>query len=162
MDVDVHRTRRRTSHVEKTIPDQRLSLGHGGGGRLTAELIERIFLPACSNPLLARLNDQAVFTIGGVRLAFTTDSFVVRPLFFPGGDIGQLAVHGTVNDLAMAGARPLYLSAAYVLEEGFPMDQLAKIADSLGAAARAAGVSIVTGDTKVVEQIGRASWRERV
>jgi hydrogenase expression/formation protein HypE len=132
--------------------DQRLSLGHGGGGRLTAELIERVFLPACSNPLLAPLNDQAVFAIGDVRLAFTTDSFVVRPLFFPGGDIGQLAVHGTVNDLAMAGARPLYLSAAYVLEEGFPIDQLARIATSLGAAARAAGVSIVTGDTKVVER----------
>jgi hydrogenase expression/formation protein HypE len=129
-----------------------LLLGHGGGGRLTAELIEKIFLPAYTNPILAELNDQAIFAINGVRLAFTTDSFVVKPLFFPGGDIGRLAVHGTVNDLAMAGARPLYLSAAFVLEEGFSVAALAKIADSLGAAAREAGVVVVTGDTKVVEQ----------
>lgn len=127
-------------------------LAHGGGGRLTAELIEQIFLPAYSNPLLAPLNDQAVFTIGQTRLALTTDSFVVRPLFFPGGDIGQLAVHGTVNDLAMAGARPLYLSAAFILEEGFPLDQLEQIAGSLGQAARQARVTIATGDTKVVER----------
>lgn len=130
----------------------RVLLGHGSGGKLSAELMRDIFLPALSNPILARLDDQAQFEIGGLRLAFTTDSFVVKPLFFPGGDIGSLAVHGTINDLAMAGARPLYLSTAYVIEEGFPLEDLRRIAKSMGQAAQAAGVSIVTGDTKVVER----------
>ena len=130
----------------------RVLLGHGSGGRLSAELMRDIFLPALSNPILDRLDDQAQCEVGGLRLAFSTDSFVVKPLFFPGGDIGSLAVHGTINDLAMAGARPLYLSAAYVIEEGFPLEDLRRIAESMGQAARAAGVAIVTGDTKVVER----------
>ena len=129
-----------------------LQLGHGSGGRLTAELLESVFLPAYSNPLLAKLNDQAVFSINGARLAFTTDSFVVKPLFFPGGDIGKLAINGTVNDLAMGGARPLYLSASFVLEEGFPIAELQRVVASMAEAARQAGVEIVTGDTKVVER----------
>ena len=127
-------------------------LGHGSGGKLSAQLVERVFLPAFGNPTLDQLNDQATFAIDGVRLAMTTDSFVVKPLFFPGGDIGSLAVHGTVNDLAMGGAQPLYLSVAFILEEGLPMDSLHRIADSLHRAAHAAGVQIITGDTKVVEQ----------
>jgi hydrogenase expression/formation protein HypE len=127
-------------------------LGHGSGGKLSAELIREVFLPAFGNPVLARLEDQAVFTVNGSRLAFTTDSFVVKPLFFPGGDIGSLAVHGTVNDLAMGGARPLYLSAAFIVEEGFGIDELRRVADSMKNAAAAAGVQIVTGDTKVVER----------
>jgi hydrogenase expression/formation protein HypE len=125
-------------------------LGHGSGGKLTADLISRCFLPAFDNPHLGRLDDQAVVEVGGARLAFTTDSYVVTPLFFPGGDIGTLAVNGTINDLAMAGARPLYLSAAFILEEGFPLAQLQRIVDSMAASARAAGVLLVTGDTKVV------------
>jgi hydrogenase expression/formation protein HypE len=125
-------------------------LGHGSGGKLSAQLIREMFLPAFDNPLLNRLDDQAVFEAGSARIAFTTDSFVVTPLFFPGGDIGKLAVHGTVNDLAMSGAAPLALSAAFILEEGFPMEELARIVASMAEAARAAGVPIVTGDTKVV------------
>lgn len=127
-------------------------LGHGSGGRLTAELMSGVFLPAFTNPLLAVLNDQAVFSINGTQLAFTSDSFVVRPLFFPGGDIGTLAVNGTINDLAMGGARPLYLSAAFVLEEGLPIADLKQVVASMAEAARQAGVEIVTGDTKVVER----------
>jgi hydrogenase expression/formation protein HypE len=125
-------------------------LGHGSGGKLSARLIREVFLPAFDNPLLNRLDDQAVLQAGAARIAFTTDSFVVTPLFFPGGDIGKLAVHGTVNDLAMSGAAPLALSAAFILEEGFPMEELARIVASMAEAARAAGVPIVTGDTKVV------------
>jgi hydrogenase expression/formation protein HypE len=127
-------------------------LGHGSGGRLSADLTREIFLPAFQNPILARLDDQAIVNINGVRLAMTTDSFVVRPLFFPGGDIGSLAVHGTVNDLAMGGARPLFLSVAFIIEEGFSMETLRRVVDSLRAAADKAGVVIVTGDTKVVEK----------
>jgi hydrogenase expression/formation protein HypE len=127
-------------------------LGHGGGGKLSAELIRDVFLPFLNNPTLARLDDQAIVDIGGQRLAITTDSFVVKPLFFPGGDIGSLAVHGTVNDLAMGGAMPLYLSAAFILEEGFPMEQLRRVVDSMHRAATGAGVQVVTGDTKVVER----------
>jgi hydrogenase expression/formation protein HypE len=127
-------------------------LGHGSGGKLTADLIREIFLPAFANPILARLDDQAVVDLNGLRLAFTTDSFVVSPLFFPGGDIGSLAVHGTVNDLAMGGAQPLFLSAAFILEEGLPMDTLRRVVASLQQAAAAAGVEVVTGDTKVVEK----------
>jgi hydrogenase expression/formation protein HypE len=127
-------------------------LGHGSGGRLSADLIRRIFLPAFQNPILARLDDQAIVSVNGVRLAFTTDSFVVSPLFFPGGDIGSLAVNGTVNDLAMGGAQPLFLSAAFIIEEGLPMETLRRIVESLHRAAAAAGVEVVTGDTKVVEK----------
>ena len=127
-------------------------LGHGSGGTLSADLIRNVFLPAFENPILARMDDQAFLKINGARLAFTTDSFVVKPLFFRGGDIGSLAVHGTVNDLAMGGAKPLYLSVAFILEEGLPLETLQRVVASLGRAARAAGVEIVTGDTKVVER----------
>ncbi|MBI1750558.1 MAG: hydrogenase expression/formation protein HypE [Acidobacteria bacterium] len=127
-------------------------LGHGSGGKLSAELLRDIFLPAFDNPALARLDDQAVVNINGQRLAFTTDSFVVKPLFFPGGDIGALSVHGTVNDLAMGGAQPLFLSAAFIIEEGFSIEQLRRIVASLQNAAAAAGVAVVTGDTKVVDK----------
>jgi hydrogenase expression/formation protein HypE len=127
-------------------------LGHGSGGKLSAELIRDVFLPAFANPVLSKLDDQAVFSVNGTHLAFTTDSFVVKPLFFPGGDIGSLAVHGTVNDLAVGGAQPRYLSAAFIVEEGFAIPELRRIANSMQAAARAAGVQIVTGDTKVVER----------
>jgi hydrogenase expression/formation protein HypE len=127
-------------------------MGHGSGGRLTAQLVRDLFLPAFDNALLRKLDDQAVLDIGSARLAFTTDSFVVTPLFFPGGDIGKLAVHGTVNDLAMSGARPLFLSAAFILEEGLPLDELSRVTASMAEAAQAAGVTIVTGDTKVVNK----------
>ena len=127
-------------------------LGHGSGGRLTSELIHELFLPAFQSAALARLDDQAIVNVNGCRLAFTTDSFVVKPLFFPGGDIGSLAVHGTVNDLAMGGARPLFLSAAFIIEEGFSMEELRRVVASFREAARDAGVEVVTGDTKVVER----------
>ncbi len=127
-------------------------LGHGSGGRLTAQLIRDLFLPAFDNPILRKLDDQAVFDAGAARIAFTTDSFVVTPLFFPGGDIGALAVNGTVNDIAMSGARPLYLSAAFIMEEGFSLEELSRVVGSMAAAATAAGVAIVTGDTKVVNK----------
>ncbi len=130
----------------------RILLGHGSGGKLSADLIRQIFLPAFQNPVLARLDDQAIVTVNGTRLAFTTDSFVVSPLFFRGGDIGSLAVHGTINDLAMGGARPLFLSAAFIIEEGLPVETLRRVVDSLHRAAKAAGVEVVTGDTKVVER----------
>jgi hydrogenase expression/formation protein HypE len=115
-------------------------------------LIREVFLPAFQNPILARLDDQAIVRVNGLRLAFTTDSFVVSPLFFPGGDIGSLSVNGTVNDLAMGGAHPLFLSAAFIIEEGLPMETLRRVVDSLRGAAAAAGVEVVTGDTKVVEK----------
>jgi hydrogenase expression/formation protein HypE len=130
-------------------------LAHGGGGKLTHELISRMILPAFCNPMLAAEHDGATLEFlekEHNRLAFTTDSFVVRPLFFPGGDIGKLAVNGTVNDLAMCGARPLYLSAGFILEEGLPMSTLARVVDSMREAAQVAQVQIVTGDTKVVEK----------
>lgn len=130
-----------------------ITVGHGGGGRLTQDLIDRIFRPAFANPSLEAQHDGAQLRLpGGGRLAFTTDSHVVSPLFFPGGDIGALAVNGTVNDLAMCGARPLWLSAGFILEEGFPIATLQKVVASMKAAAQAAGVDIVTGDTKVVER----------
>jgi hydrogenase expression/formation protein HypE len=131
---------------------KQIVLGHGSGGKLTADLIDKIFLPAFRNPILDKLDDQAVVTVNGTRLAFTTDSFVVTPIFFPGGDIGKLAVHGTVNDLAMSGAQPLYLSAAFILEEGLAVDDLRRIVESMRAAAAEAGVQFVTGDTKVVDR----------
>ena len=129
-----------------------VSLGHGSGGKLSAELMRDVFLPAFRNATLERLEDQAVFPVNNGRMAFTTDSFVVKPLFFPGGDIGSLAVHGTINDLAMGGAKPLFLSTAFIIEEGLPMETLRRIADSLGRAANACGVQVVTGDTKVVDK----------
>lgn len=129
-----------------------VSLGHGSGGKLSAELMREVFLPAFRNDTLEKLEDQATITIGATRVAMTTDSFVVKPLFFRGGDIGSLAVHGTVNDLAMGGAMPLYLSAAFIIEEGFPMETLRRIAASLGRAASECGVQVVTGDTKVVDK----------
>lgn len=131
---------------------KQIVLGHGSGGKLTAELIEKVFLPAFSNPVLNKLDDQAVFSVNGTRLAFTTDSFVVTPIFFPGGDIGRLAINGTVNDLAMSGARPLYLSAAFILEEGLLAEELQRVVESMRDAALEAGVQLVTGDTKVVNR----------
>jgi len=130
-----------------------VQLAHGGGGRMMQDLIERMFLPAFGAGADATPpHDSAVLEIDGSRLAFTTDSFVVSPLFFPGGDIGKLAVYGTVNDLAMAGAKPAYLSTGFVLEEGFPLDELARVVASMSEAAREVGVRIVTGDTKVVDR----------
>jgi hydrogenase expression/formation protein HypE len=130
----------------------RVLLGHGSGGKLTADLIARCFLPAFRNEHLERMDDAAVLDVGGTRIAFTTDAYVVTPLFFPGGDLGALAVNGTVNDLAMAGARPVYLSAAFIIEEGFPLAELDRVVASARDAARNSGVSIVTGDTKVVDR----------
>ncbi|MBS1788390.1 MAG: hydrogenase expression/formation protein HypE [Acidobacteria bacterium] len=127
-------------------------LAHGGGGKLMHQLIESVFVPAFSNSLLGARHDGASFSVGDSRLAFTTDSYVVRPLFFPGGDIGSLAVNGTVNDLAMCGARPLYLSAGFILEEGLPMETLWRVIQSMRRAAEVAGVQLVTGDTKVVDK----------
>ncbi|MGD0738332.1 MAG: hydrogenase expression/formation protein HypE [Terracidiphilus sp.] len=127
-------------------------MGHGGGGKLGNELVEHLFLPAFRNPALENLGDAAVLETGGARLAMSTDSFVVQPLFFPGGSIGELAVNGTVNDLAVSGAEPKFLSASFILEEGFPLAQLAAIVDDMAKAAATAGVKIVTGDTKVVER----------
>ncbi|GAB4536296.1 MAG: hydrogenase expression/formation protein HypE [Anaerolineae bacterium] len=127
-------------------------LAHGGGGRLTQMLIDRMFLPAFGNPALEVLHDGAVLDLDGARLAFSTDSFVVSPLFFPGGDIGSLAVHGTLNDLAMCGARPLGLSAGFILEEGLLMEDLWRVVQSMQSAARSAGVPVITGDTKVVDR----------
>jgi hydrogenase expression/formation protein HypE len=129
-----------------------VQLAHGGGGRLMRELIERLFLPAFDNPALASRHDSAVIAVGGTRLAFTTDTYVVHPRIFPGGDIGSLAVYGTVNDLAMAGARPLHLSAGFVLEEGLRLAELEQVVRSMRAAADTCGVTLVTGDTKVVDR----------
>ncbi|MEU3314897.1 hydrogenase expression/formation protein HypE [Streptomyces sp. NPDC006662] len=129
----------------------RVVMGHGGGGALSAELVQHIFAPAFGGAVLAQLGDSAAVSLGGARLAFSTDSFVVRPLFFPGGSIGDLAVNGTVNDLAMSGARAAYLSCGFILEEGVEVALVARVAEAMGAAARAAGVEIATGDTKVVE-----------
>jgi hydrogenase expression/formation protein HypE len=127
-------------------------LAHGGGGRLTQMLIEKLFARAFANPALGEMHDGAVLEVGGARVALSTDSFVVSPCFFPGGDIGSLAVHGTVNDLAMCGARPLALTAGFIIEEGLPMEDLWRIVASMQAAAAAAGVAVVTGDTKVVDR----------
>src|SRR6516225_11706100 len=136
----------------------RVLLGHGSGGRLTADLIQKLFVPGFGNEVLAALEDQATLPLPGgngaegPRIAFTTDAFVVRPLFFPGGDIGRLAVHGTVNDLAVGGARPLFMSAAFILEEGLALADLRRIVASMRAACAEAGVALVTGDTKVVDR----------
>jgi hydrogenase expression/formation protein HypE len=127
-------------------------MAHGGGGKLMHNLIEKMFIQTFDNPTLDSRHDGAVFSLGGARLAFTTDSYVIHPLFFPGGDIGSMAVHGTVNDLAMCGAKPLYLSAGFIIEEGLPMDTLWQVVNSMQAAAKEAGVQIATGDTKVVDR----------
>ncbi len=130
---------------------ERILLAHGSGGRLAHDLVEKVLVKPLSNPLLDRLDDSAIFSCSG-RLAFTTDSYVVNPIFFPGGDIGRLAVCGTVNDLCMVGATPLYLSLAFIIEEGLPLDELERVLVSVQAAAREAQVQIVTGDTKVVNK----------
>lgn len=149
----IERTRQARRH-KFYLRDEKITLSHGSGGKATHNLIEGVFAPAFSNPLLDAMDDAATFAVNGTgqRLAFTTDTYVVSPLFFPGGDIGKLAVHGTINDLAMAGAEPLYLSAGFILEEGFPIAELRRIVASMAEAAREAGVAIVTGDTKVVQR----------
>lgn len=134
------------------IKEERITLAHGSGGKATQTLVEALFLDRFRNPLLERLEDGAELAVGTSRLALTTDSFVVSPLFFPGGDIGDLAVNGTVNDLAVSGAKPLYLSAGFIIEEGFPVEDLTRVVESMAAAAEVAGVQIVTGDTKVVQK----------
>ena len=148
----VERARRR----KHKLRDENITLAHGSGGRAMHELVEGLFLEYFRNPLLELLEDQAVFEVhngaGPARFAFTTDSYVVTPLFFPGGDIGKLAVNGTINDIAMSGAEPLYLSAGFILEEGFPIADLKRILASMRDASNQAGVQIVTGDTKVVEK----------
>jgi hydrogenase expression/formation protein HypE len=148
----VERARRR----KHKLCDEYITLAHGSGGKAMHELVEGLFLEYLRNPMLELLEDQAVFDVGNgkgsARLAFTTDSYVVTPIFFPGGDIGKLAVHGTVNDIAMSGARPLYLSAGFILEEGFPIADLKRVLESMRDAAAEAGVAVVTGDTKVVEK----------
>ena len=149
----IERTRQARRH-KFYLRDEKITLSHGSGGKATHNLIEGVFAPAFSNPLLDPMDDSAVFSIDGTghRLAFTTDTYVVSPLFFAGGDIGKLAVHGTINDLAMAGAEPLYLSAGFILEEGFPITDLRRIVASMASAAADAGIAIVTGDTKVVQR----------
>src|SRR6185295_12991906 len=159
----VERARRR----KHKFRDTQITLAHGSGGRPMHKLVEGLFLEYLRNPLLEQLEDQAVFEVAATpgqipgqngnghataRMAFTTDSYVVDPIFFPGGDIGKLAINGTVNDLAMSGARPLYLSAGFILEEGFPIDDLKRILVSMREAAAEAGVTVVTGDTKVVQK----------
>lgn len=134
------------------LREERITMAHGAGGKATHTLIEALFVEAFANPLLERLEDQAVFPVSAGRMALTTDSFVVSPLFFPGGCIGDLAVNGTVNDLAVGGARPLYLTAGFILEEGLSIAELRRIVEAMAVAARAAGVSIVAGDTKVVQR----------
>ncbi|MEU5993895.1 hydrogenase expression/formation protein HypE [Spirillospora sp. NPDC047418] len=134
------------------LRDDTVTLAHGAGGEATRTLVDAVFREAFDNPLLDRLDDSARFAVNGAGLAFTTDAHVVSPLFFPGGDIGDLAVNGTVNDLAVSGATPLHLSAGFILEEGFPVSSLRRITASMSAAAEAAGVDIVTGDTKVVRR----------
>jgi hydrogenase expression/formation protein HypE len=151
--LDRIEAKRRRGHVK--LLDEQITLSHGAGGKSSHALIEALVLRELRNPLLEPLGDSAVFAPvdgSGARLAFTTDSFVVKPRFFPGGDIGELAVNGTVNDLAMAGARPLYLSLAFILEEGFPTAELERVISSIAGAAAAAGVTVVAGDTKVVER----------
>lgn len=142
----------RVRRARPRLREDRVVLAHGAGGRAGATLVDAVFLDALRNPALEALEDQAVFTVNGTRLAFTTDAFVVSPLFFPGGSIGDLAVNGTVNDLAVGGARPLHLSASFILEEGFPIADLRRIVADMAAAAAVAGVDVVTGDTKVVQR----------
>lgn len=140
-----------TCPIPKSEYDKIL-LAHGGGGSLSHQLISKMFLPQFDNELLNAQHDSAIFTVGKNKFAFTTDSYVIQPIFFPGGDIGKLAVNGTINDLAVSGAKPLYISAAFIIEEGLPIEDLWKIVLSMKEAAKKAGVLIVTGDTKVVER----------
>jgi hydrogenase expression/formation protein HypE len=144
----IDRARRRRPRVR----EERITMSHGAGGKATRTLIEAVFLDAFRNPLLEPLEDAAALALDSGRMALTTDSYVVSPLFFPGGDIGDLAVNGTVNDLSVAGATPLYLTAGFILEEGFPVADLLRVTASMRAAAEAAGVRVVTGDTKVVQR----------
>ncbi|WP_328592468.1 hydrogenase expression/formation protein HypE [Saccharopolyspora elongata] len=144
----IEKARRRKPKVK----EERITLAHGSGGKATQTLVEAVFLEAFRNEVLEQLEDGAELAVDGGRLAFTTDSFVVSPLFFPGGNIGDLAVNGTVNDLAVSGATPRYLSAGFLIEEGFPVADLLRIVESMATAARVAGVEVVTGDTKVVEK----------
>lgn len=148
----VERARRR----KHKFRDQQITLAHGSGGRAMHELVEGLFLEYFRNPILEALEDQAIFDVandnGPARIAFSTDSYVVTPIFFPGGDIGKLAVNGTINDIAMSGAEPRYLSAGFILEEGFPIADLKRVLESMRDAANEAGIQIVTGDTKVVEK----------
>lgn len=134
------------------LKNGRIDMSHGAGGRAMQQLVEQLFIKAFDNPMLRQANDQAMFDAPAGRMVMSTDSYVISPLFFPGGDIGSLAVHGTINDVAMAGAKPLYLSAGFIIEEGFPLADLARIVASMAAASREAGVPVVTGDTKVVER----------
>ncbi|HEX2228594.1 MAG TPA: hydrogenase expression/formation protein HypE [Candidatus Binatia bacterium] len=134
------------------LDHKHIILGHGSGGKLTGDLVRKLFVPAFTNECLDRLDDQAVFNLQGTRVAFTTDAFVVTPLIFPGGDIGRLAINGTVNDLAMSGAKPLYIAAAFILEEGLELEELSRIVASMRQAAHEADVQLVTGDTKVVDR----------
>ncbi len=142
----------RARRARPRVKEERITMSHGAGGKATHTLIEAVFLDAFRNPLLEPLEDAARLHVNGAGVALTTDSYVVSPLFFPGGDIGDLAVNGTVNDLSVAGAVPLYLSAGFILEEGFPVEDLTRIVASMRAAAREAGVQVVTGDTKVVQK----------
>jgi hydrogenase expression/formation protein HypE len=142
----------RARRARPRVKEERITMSHGAGGKATHTLIEAIFLDTFRNPLLEPLEDAARLHVNGATIALTTDSYVVKPLFFPGGNIGDLAVNGTVNDLSMAGAVPLYLSVGFILEEGFPVSDLTRIAVAMQAAAEAAGVQVVTGDTKVVEK----------
>jgi len=144
----IDRTRRARPRLKETL----VTSAHGAGGKASRTLVETVFLDALDNATLAAMEDQATFPVGSSRLALSTDAFVVSPLFFPGGSIGDLAVNGTVNDLAMAGARPLHLAASFILEEGFPIDDLRRIVAAMATAARVARVDIVTGDTKVVQR----------
>ncbi len=138
--------------VRLNIRNNVIDMTHGSGGRAMAQLIEELFVKHLDNDLLRQANDQAAFNVPGGRKVMSTDGHVISPLFFPGGDIGSLSVHGTINDVAMSGARPLYLSAEFILEEGFPLSELEKIVSSMAEASAHAGVPVVTGDTKVVEK----------
>jgi hydrogenase expression/formation protein HypE len=143
---------RAAREARATLRDTHVTRSHGSGGKATHALVDALVVPAFDDPALDGVADAAVLALGGTRLAFTTDAYVVSPLFFPGGDIGKLAVHGTINDLAMAGAAPLALSVALIVEEGLPVETLRRVIDSMAAAAREAGVRVVTGDTKVVDR----------
>lgn len=145
-------SQRRVAGPKLNIKNGIIDLSHGSGGRAMVQLINEIFLPAFNNPWLAQKNDQACFSVESGRMVMSTDAHVISPLFFPGGNIGTLSVHGTINDIAMAGAKPLYLSASFILEEGFPLADLKKIVTSMAEAALAANVAIIAGDTKVVER----------
>ena len=142
--------KRYTSRLD--IKNGTVDMTHGSGGRAMAQLIEELFVSNLDNELLRQGNDQAAFDVAKGRMVMSVDGHVISPLFFPGGDIGSLSVHGTVNDVAMSGAKPLYLSAGFILEEGFPLADLKRIVESMAAAANLAGVPVITGDTKVVEK----------